>query len=79
MGCGVPYRYAEQRKSANFKRRIMADTELSEAPADSGAETTTQGITTLEELTASFVEKVEEAEPSQESEAEPSPETSNRS
>ena len=53
----------------------MADTEISEAPADSGAETTTQGITTLEELTASFVEKVEEAEPPQESEAEPSPET----
>ena len=53
----------------------MADTELSEAPADSGAETQTQGITTLEELTASFVEKVEEAEPSQESEVEPGPET----
>ena len=53
----------------------MADTELSEAPADSGAETQTQGITTLEELTASFVEKVEEAETPQESEAEPSPET----
>ena len=53
----------------------MADTEISEAPADSGAETTTQGITTLEELTASFVEKVEEAEPSQESEAEAGPET----
>jgi len=46
----------------------MADTELSEAPADSGAETQTQGITTLEELTASFVEKVEEAETPQESE-----------
>jgi len=57
------------------KRRIMADTELSEAPADSGAETQTQGITTLEELTASFVEKVEEAETPQESEAEASPET----
>ena len=53
----------------------MADTEISEAPADSGAETTTQGITTLEELTASFVEKVEEVEPSQESEAEVGPET----
>lgn len=75
MGCGEPYRYAEQRKSANFKRRIMADTELSEAPAESGAETQTQGITTLEELTASFVEKVEEAEPSQESEVEVGPET----
>ena len=75
MGCGEPYRSAEQRKSANFKRRIMADTELSEAPADSGAETKTQGITTLEELTASFVEKVEEAEPSQESEVEAGPET----
>ena len=75
MGCGVPYRCAEKRKSANFKRRIMADTELSEAPAESGAETQTQGITTLEELTASFVEKVEEAEPSQESEVEVGPET----
>lgn len=75
MGCGEPYRSAEQRKSANFKRRIMADTELSEAPAESGAETQTQGITTLEELTASFVEKVEEAEPSQESEVEVGPET----
>ena len=53
----------------------MADTVISEAPADSGAETQTQGITTLEELTASFVEKVEEAETPQESEAEPSPET----
>ena len=57
------------------RRENMADTELSEAPADSGAETQTQGITTLEELTASFVEKVEEAEPSQESEAEAGPET----
>ena len=76
MGCGEPYRSAEQRKSANFKRREnMADTELSEAPAESGAETQTQGITTLEELTASFVEKVEEAEPSQESEVEVGPET----
>ena len=53
----------------------MADTELSEAPARTEAETQTQGITTLEELTASFVEKVEEAEPSQESEAEAGPET----
>ena len=53
----------------------MADTELSEAPADSGAETQTQGITTLEELTASFVEKVEEAETPQESEVEAGPET----
>ena len=57
------------------RRENMADTELSEAPADSGAETQTQGITTLEELTASFVEKVEEAETSQESEAEAGPET----
>ena len=53
----------------------MADTELSEAPATTEAETQTQGITTLEELTASFVEKVEEAEPPQESEAEVGPET----
>ena len=53
----------------------MADTEISEAPATTEAETTTQGITTLEELTASFVEKVEEAETPQESEAEAGPET----
>ncbi len=46
----------------------MADTELSEAPADSGAETQTQSITTLEELTASFVDKVEESEAKEESE-----------
>ena len=46
----------------------MADTELSEAPADSGAETNTQSITTLEELTASFVDKVEESEAKEESE-----------
>ena len=62
-------------KSANFKRRIMADTVTTEAPGSTGAESQTQGITTLEELTASFVEKVEEAETPQESEAEPSPET----
>jgi len=53
----------------------MADTVISEAPADSGAETQTQSITTLEELTASFVDKVEESEAKEESEAEPSPET----
>ena len=53
----------------------MADTEISEAPADSGAETQTQSITTLEELTASFVDKVEESEAKEESEAAPSPET----
>lgn len=53
----------------------MADTVTTEAPGSTGAETQTQGITTLEELTASFVEKVEEAETPQESEAEPSPET----
>jgi len=46
----------------------MADTEISEAPADSGAETQTQSITTLEELTASFVDKVEESEAKEESE-----------
>ena len=53
----------------------MADTVTTEAPGSTGAESQTQGITTLEELTASFVEKVEEAETPQESEAEPSPET----
>ena len=53
----------------------MADTVTTEAPGSTGAETQTQGITTLEELTASFVEKVEEAETPQESEAEASPET----
>ena len=62
-------------KSANFKRRIMADTVTTEAPGTTGAETQTQGITTLEELTASFVEKVEEAETPQESEVEAGPET----
>ena len=46
----------------------MADTELSEAPADSGAETNTQSITTLEELTASFVDKVDTSEAKEESE-----------
>ena len=55
----------------------MADTELTEA---SGTTTEaeiqpTQSITTLEELTASFVDKVEESEAKEESEAEPSPET----
>ena len=53
----------------------MADTEISEAPATTEAETQTQSITTLEELTASFVDKVEESEAKEESEAEPSPET----
>ena len=53
----------------------MADTVTTEAPGSTGAETQTQGITTLEELTASFVEKVEEVETPQESEAESSPET----
>jgi len=65
----------QKTKSANFKRRIMADTVTTEAPGSTGAETQTQGITTLEELTASFVEKVEEVETPQESEAAPSPET----
>jgi len=55
----------------------MADTETTEA---SGTTTeaepqSTQSITTLEELTASFVDKVEESEAKEESEAEPSPET----
>ena len=59
------------------KRRKMADTETTEA---SGSTTEaepqpTQSITTLEELTASFVDKVEESEAKEESEAEPSPET----
>lgn len=46
----------------------MADTEISEAPATTEAETQTQSITTLEELTASFVDKVEESEAKEESE-----------
>lgn len=53
----------------------MADTEISEAPATTEAETNTQSITTLEELTASFVDKVEESEAKEESEAEVGPET----
>ena len=53
----------------------MADTETTEAPGLTGAETQTQSITTLEELTASFVDKVEESEAKEESEAESSPET----
>ena len=53
----------------------MADTVTTEASGTTEAETQTQGITTLEELTASFVEKVEEAETPQESEAEVGPET----
>ena len=57
------------------RRENMADTEISEAPATTEAETNTQSITTLEELTASFVDKVEESEAKQESEVEPGPET----
>jgi len=53
----------------------MADTEISEAPATTEAETNTQSITTLEELTASFVDKVEESEAKEESEVEAGPET----
>ena len=55
----------------------MADTTTTEAPGtETGAETETQGsITTLEELTASFVDKVEEAEAQQESEASEESET----
>ena len=55
----------------------MADTITTEAPgAETGAETETQGsITTLEELTASFVDKVEEAEAQQEAEASAESET----
>ena len=46
----------------------MADTEISEAPATTEAETQTQSITTLEELTASFVDKVDGSEAKEESE-----------
>ena len=57
----------------------MADTTTTEAPGtnETGAETATQGPpTTLEELTASFVEKVEESEEiQQESEAKAESET----
>jgi hypothetical protein len=55
----------------------MADTVTTEAPGtETGAETTAQGsITTLEELTASFVDKVEEAETQQEAEASTESET----
>ena len=54
----------------------MADTELTEASGSTEAEIQpTQSITTLEELTASFVDKVEESEAKQESEVEPGPET----
>ena len=54
----------------------MADTEISEAPAqESGAETVAQGITTLEQLMASFVDKVEEVETQEESEASAESET----
>jgi hypothetical protein len=56
------------------KRRIMADTETTEAPGLTGAETQTQSITTLEELTASFVDKVDGSEAKEESEVEVSPE-----
>ena len=53
----------------------MADTEISEAPATTEAETNTQSITTLEELTASFVDKVDTSEAKEESEVEAGPET----
>ena len=46
----------------------MADTETTEAPGLTGAETQTQSITTLEELTASFVDKVDGSEAKEESE-----------
>ena len=48
---------------------IMADTVTTEASGTTEAEENAQGITTLEELTASFVEKVEEAETPQSDEA----------
>ena len=47
----------------------MADTVTTEASGTTEAEENAQGITTLEELTASFVEKVEEAETPQSDEA----------
>ena len=53
----------------------MADTVTTEAPGSTGAESQTQSITTLEELTASFVDKVEESEAKEESEVEAGPET----
>ena len=57
----------------------MAETVTTEAPGtETGAETETEtqgSITTLEELTASFVDKVEEAEAQQESEASEESET----
>ena len=54
----------------------MADTELTEASGTkTEAEQPTQSITTLEELTASFVDKVEESEAKEESEVEAGPET----
>jgi hypothetical protein len=52
----------------------MADTETTEAPGLTGAETQTQSITTLEELTASFVDKVDGSEAKEESEVDVSPE-----
>jgi len=76
MGCGGPYRYAENaRVRTSQTQENMADTEISEAPATTEAETNTQSITTLEELTASFVDKVEESEAKEESEVEAGPET----
>ena len=57
------------------RRENMADTEISEAPATTEAETNTQSITTLEELTASFVDKVDTSEAKEESEVEAGPET----
>jgi hypothetical protein len=56
----------------------MAESSMTEAPGteETGAETETQGsITTLEELTASFVDKVEEAEAQEDSEASEESET----
>ena len=53
----------------------MADTETTEASGTTEAEQPTQSITTLEELTASFVERVEESDAKEESEVEPGPET----
>ena len=47
----------------------MADTVTTEASGTTEAEENAQGITTLEELTASFVDKVEEAETPQSDEA----------
>ena len=66
-----------KRKSANFPNaeKIWQIQKLARLRLTTGAETNTQSITTLEELTASFVDKVEESEAKEESEVEAGPET----